>query len=282
MKYTIHGLQQEKLIEYELDNDDALILSVFRDMYASISIESRLIDGERYIWINQNNLISNQIPIVGSRRKILMRIKKLEELGFIKRKTLYKKNNKKGTFSYITPTSKIDSLLEYTICKNDTEGMQNLHRGCAKTAQEGMQKLHSKDSPIKKDSPIIDYIYIHFNSKKIVVSRSKTEKIIKAIDKALKTYSKEEIIKAIDNYSTVIKDTEYYFDTKWGLETFLKQSNGLAHFVDDGEKWINYITYKDKGDKNGFNKSDSRIEGEKSGISGTTAPGWEGITNFDK
>ena len=47
MKYTIHGFQQEKLLEFNLDNDDALILSVIKDMYSSASIEFQIIDGER-------------------------------------------------------------------------------------------------------------------------------------------------------------------------------------------------------------------------------------------
>ncbi len=34
MKYTIHGFQQKKLIEFNLDNDDALILTVIKEMYS--------------------------------------------------------------------------------------------------------------------------------------------------------------------------------------------------------------------------------------------------------
>lgn len=248
MKYTIHGLQQNKLIESELDNDDALILSVFKEMYCSPSIEAKIIDGERYIWINQKYLIDNQIPILGSRAKIMRKFKKLEEKGYIKRKILFSKNGVKGKYSYLTITSKLEFLSEYTLSQNETTPCVKMRQPLYQNETTLVSKRDNKDSPII-DSPIIDSIYIHFNSKKIVVSRSKTEKIVKAIKNALKNYSEEEIIKAIDNYNTVIKDNEYYFDTKWGLETFLKQSNGLAHFVDDGEKWINYKAYKKKGEK---------------------------------
>ena len=43
MKYTIHGLSQSKLIEAGLDNDDALILSVIKDMYSSKNMQFQII-----------------------------------------------------------------------------------------------------------------------------------------------------------------------------------------------------------------------------------------------
>ena len=54
-------------------------------------------------------------------------------------------------------------------------------------------------------------------------------------------YSKEEILKAIDNYVTVVNDKNYLFDYKWNLETFLQKSNALPDFMDDGSKWRSYL-----------------------------------------
>lgn len=84
----------------------------------------------------------------------------------------------------------------------------------------------------------------------------------------VKQYSEDEIVQAINNIKESsflmgrVKDFEITFD--W----FIRPNNFIKVLENN---------YKDKGDKNGFGKSNSRIEGEESGISGTTAPGWEGV-----
>lgn len=101
----------------------------------------------------------------------------------------------------------------------------------------------SVDSGKEKEDKILD-IYNYWNSLGKPTHTKLTDSIAKAIKKALKTYSVEEIKKAILNYKTVLNDKEYYFDYIWGLDTFLKQSNCLPHFVDSGEKWLNYCKKK--------------------------------------
>ena len=100
MKYTIHGFSQKKLIEAGLDNDDALILSVIKDMYSSKNMQFQIIDGERFIWIDQGYLLE-QIPIIGTQRKLKMRLKIYCEKELLDRKLLYLKDGVKGKFSYI-------------------------------------------------------------------------------------------------------------------------------------------------------------------------------------
>lgn len=101
----------------------------------------------------------------------------------------------------------------------------------------------SVDSGKEKKDTILD-IYNYWNSKDIVVHRKISKPMERHILNALKDYSVEEIKKAIDNYNTVIKDKDYFFAYVWGLDTFIKQSNGLPHFVDSGEKWLNYCKKK--------------------------------------
>ena len=100
MKYTIHGFQQEKLIKLGLDNDDALILSVLRDMYARKSMDFKIINSERFVWVNQKYLLE-QIPIIGSESKLRKKIRKFDEINLIERKVFYEKNGIRGTYSYI-------------------------------------------------------------------------------------------------------------------------------------------------------------------------------------
>ncbi|MGL4572887.1 MAG: hypothetical protein ACRDCB_06040 [Clostridium sp.] len=243
MKYTVHGLQQEKLIELGLDNDDALILSVIKDMYSSASIEYEIIEGDRYIWLNQSNL-AKQIPIVGSLRKIQSCIKNIEDIGLIKRKVLFRKLDTrknivvKGKFSFVSLTKRFDYITEY-------DHMKSVRSPYEGVSEPLMNNLRNKDSSIKH-SPVIDSIYNYFLSKKIIKSKEMTLKTVKSIEKALLKYSESDIKKAIDNYKVVLDDNEYFFTQRWGIEAFLNKSNGLEHFTLDGEKWINYLEYKNK------------------------------------
>ena len=195
MKYTIHGFQQDKLIELGLNNDDALILSVIKDMYSSASIEFQIIDGERYIWVNQSNLIFEQIPIIGHRASFMRKIKRLEEKEIIVKRTLFEKFNKKenkfvkGTFSFIKVTEKLDYLMEYDL----------------------VAKCDNKDSSIKDSNNIIySRVIDYLNSKTGKSYKSttrKTQSLIKArIDEG---FNEKEFFKVIDNKVAEWKDTEY-------------------------------------------------------------------------
>lgn len=231
MKYTIHGFQQEKLLEFNLDNDDALILSVIKDMYSSASIEFQIIDGERYIWVNQSNLILNQIPIVGNRASFMRRLKKLEEKGIIVRKVLLKKFNKKenrfekGKFSFINVTEKLDYLMEYDL-------VSKCDNPCIKLIQPLVSKCDNKDYPINNSnniySRVIDYLNLK-TMKKYKPSTSKTQLLIKA--RLNEGFSEEDFFKVIDNKVLEWKDTDYekYLrpETLFGnkFEGYLNQDN---------------------------------------------------------
>ena len=67
-----------------------------------------------------------------------------------------------------------------------------------------------------------------------------TDKRAKAIEKTLKTYTEEEIKGCIDRYWEVLRCESYFFDYEWDIETFLTRQKGIAHFTEDGEKWVNY------------------------------------------
>lgn len=257
MKYTIHGLQQDKLLKNDLDNDDALILSVIKSMYSSASVDFEIIEGNRFIWIDQTRLLE-QIPIVGSKRKLQRKLQKLEELGVIKKVILYSKINQKGkmikgTYSYINVTAKLDDLSKRTEtsechtpqCHNGNEGTPECHTPQRQNGENPATKCHNKDTLVI-DTLIVDSLIEYFNSKEIIKCKKKTKTLEQIIMKRLKEFSKEEIINAIDHYSLIIHDSNYFFNTKWSLEKFLKQKNALPEFLDDGEKWINYIDFKEK------------------------------------
>ncbi|ELC8435505.1 conserved phage C-terminal domain-containing protein [Clostridium perfringens] len=203
MKYTIHGLSQSKLIEAGLDNDDALILSVIKDMYSSKNMQFQIIDGERFIWIDQGYLFS-QIPIIGSQRKLQRKLKALCDENYLERRLLFEKDSVKGKFSYINITRKLDSLSEYLPYDKMSQGLRQ-------SGIRVMTECRNKDSSIRDTNNIIySQIIEYLNSKTGKSYKSttrKTQSLIKArIDEG---FNEEEFFKVIDNKISEWKGTEY-------------------------------------------------------------------------
>ena len=92
----------------------------------------------------------------------------------------------------------------------------------------------------------LNSIFSYWNSKNIIVHRSLTDGIAKAIGKALKLYSEEQIRTYIDRYDTILKDKAYFFNYKWTLSDFLTRKDGISSYTDEGSKRINYLS-KTKG-----------------------------------
>lgn len=95
-----------------------------------------------------------------------------------------------------------------------------------------------KESKVKKSKYI--HILDFWNSKEIIIHKP-LKPLIEQIESALKKYGKDKIIQAIENYSKIHSDEKYFYRHIWRLDKFLKQSNGLPNFLEDGQTWINYI-----------------------------------------
>lgn len=100
-----------------------------------------------------------------------------------------------------------------------------------------------KKETIKEFPEVVLRIFNHWKSKGIYPREDLTEKKAKAIQKALKSYSEEEITSSIDRYSSVIFDKSFYFNTEWYIDTFMTQGNCLPNFTENGERWLQYCAY---------------------------------------
>lgn len=98
----------------------------------------------------------------------------------------------------------------------------------------------------RKGKEINITLFNFWNSLNITVHTDLTDDIDKAIDKAFKKYSPEDIETAMTRYAEVYHNKNYYFDYKWTLVNFLTQRNTLPDFLDGGSKWIAYQTKKSK------------------------------------
>ena len=101
----------------------------------------------------------------------------------------------------------------------------------------------------------IETIFAHWNSKSNLTTHSVewlrgrlgNIKRITIISNAIKEYGIERVKSAIDRYSIILADKEYFFDYVWSLDLFCKKDKALSCFLDGGEKWENYK--KEKGKK---------------------------------
>lgn len=142
MIYNVHGFQQARLKEAELDNDDAFILRAITGMYASSKMDYILLDNIRYIWVNQDYL-QRQVGIIGTKRKVMRRVNDMINKGFLVSHTAYSKKGIKGTYYYIAPTHKLDLLRDLEPYDKMSKGMRE---GCDKMSFDGVTKCDTKDT----------------------------------------------------------------------------------------------------------------------------------------
>lgn len=104
--------------------------------------------------------------------------------------------------------------------------------------------FNKNNTPLPPIGEEVFAIVNQWNSEGIIVhdiDKWLTEKRNNLVLKAIKEYGLNEILCAIHNYATVLKDQKYtLFKYTWNLEQFLKQANALPHFLNDGVKWLNY------------------------------------------
>jgi len=232
MKGSVMGFRQSKLIENGLTTDDALILRVIKDMYSSSSMEFKDFDGIKYMWINYTYLFS-QIPITGSKRNLMRRIEVYGTEHLLLRILERVRNGKKGSFSYISPTEKLDSL-------QDLDPYDKMsHPTLGQNVTPPMTERHTKDSSYIDSSNNIYTIFEFWNNTKVLVHRKMSDKLRGHINASLSNFSVEEICKAITNYSVVVKGEQYYWTHKWRLDEFLLR--GLDKFLDENEPLKNFI-----------------------------------------
>jgi len=150
MKYTILGFQQEKLIENKLSVEDAFILRTIKDMYSSATMEFKDFDGVKYMWINYTYLLE-QIPIIGTKRNLKRKIEMYGKDLLLLRNLTNVRKGKKGNFSYISPTAKLDALQDYDIMTETPNPMDRI------ALPLGQNRPRVRTESPNKDTSIIDH-----------------------------------------------------------------------------------------------------------------------------
>jgi phosphotransferase system IIB component len=135
-------------------------------------------------------------------------------------------------------------------------------RNADTTDVSDVQSTQSKVNEIKlNEIKVYNTIFEVYNNQNIIVHRKLTDKIKNAIDKALRNDGEDIILEAIERYGQALGDEEYRFCTyKMTLDRFLVQDNGYMDWLDEGQKWINYMDFKNKSKEKPGENQNSKIK----------------------
>lgn len=109
MRYSILGFNQEKLIQYDIDMSDVLLLDYIQKAVSQPSMIKTFEDEQPYVWL-QHEKILNDLPILNIKESMLKkRLSKLVEIGLIKTVN-YANRNGRGSRAYYTITESFEAL----------------------------------------------------------------------------------------------------------------------------------------------------------------------------
>lgn len=245
-----------------LSNEARMLYGILKDRL-DLSTRNNWIDEDGYIYFNYSRQAIADILMV-SLNTAKRRFKELRDVGL-----LIEKNSEKGQSLRLYLCKIISNNEEENIIDLDKKDNEKISQRGSKI--DGGQKLTGskfgseggQNLAPNKTNIIRLNIYSHFNSKNIIVHRQLNSKISSAITKALKYYSYEEIISAIDNYAEIYH-SDFYYEHKWSLDKFLKQDNGISRFTDEGDIWNSYLSKKETDNSNNkFNNSVEEVKDKK-------------------
>lgn len=128
------------------------------------------------------------------------------------------------------------------------------------TETEQRRNNKKKVKKVKNDNNYIyDEIFKHWIVQDIISHKEITDRIIKAMEKALQEYSIQEIKDSISTYSEAYH-SDFYFSHKYTLEKFLKQSNGIPDWIEEGSMYENYMEYLNKDKNKDDNKTNWDVD----------------------
>ena len=253
-----------KLKDNFFDSDACIILESMPDGYLysnillklylrSLKFQGRLVYNDR---IPYNSTILAQVTRhkVGVIEKALKIFKKLDLIEVLNNGEIYMLDIQNYIGHSSTEAdrqrdyySRIKSLKDETMLGTLHETLQESSK--IPTPERELDKELDKELK-KKTNVDHERIFNSWNDAGVNKHGKLSEPMKTQISKSLKEYGVEEICEYIKRYADMTLNKKYYQDYKWTLIKFLKQGNGISDFTDEGEKWVNYLSWK-VGDKNG-------------------------------
>lgn len=187
-----------------------------------------------------------QVLGVKRRNSVADTVEILRKKEYIETKKGFRGSNNYYLLKHITSNESVTSNDYDTSNKNDTRtSNESVTPLVTKTLLNSINNnLNNKVNINNDKKEIYINIFDFWNSKSGVDHKELKTPMINAINKALKKYKSVGVIKqAINNYDEILK-SNYYYSHKFTLEKFLKQSNGISEFLEEGSVYENYLEFK--------------------------------------
>lgn len=113
------------------------------------------------------------------------------------------------------------------------------------------------EEELDKDNTVnfIRNLFNHYLSKDIVKHHKITSAMKTAANARLRDYSYEQLIQAIDNYATVYKGTQYWFNTRYGFADLMRDKD-IRKFINDADPLNNFYNNHFQPRKSKIKKED--------------------------
>lgn len=163
--YNYGGFLEEKVMEYDIDNNDLQILSYISMIQASDKMEIIFYQDDYYVWIKPEKLVEDNPRLRIKRRALETRVSYLIEKGLLKKIVKCDKNNIKK--SYYRTTDKFRDMMFTNFDLDIDEGQ------CPQDVQPMSDKSIENRDNNKKE--IIKEKYGEFNN--VTLSHEELEKL---------------------------------------------------------------------------------------------------------
>jgi hypothetical protein len=113
MIYSVHGFNAQKLAEYKLTNDDALILSFTLKFFSSGKMKTVVINDTLYFWLFYQHVIDELYPIIKlqCRRAIRNKFENYCKIGILNFKLIHELEGQRGNYTFYRFTEQFSKLL---------------------------------------------------------------------------------------------------------------------------------------------------------------------------
>ena len=142
-------------------------------------------------------------------------IKNLESKGLISTRYIRKdgkKNIQKRVIKVVGKSNRGSRKID--------RGIRETEQGYSEKCEENNTVFNNTSNKYSQDE--LD-ILSFWNTQNVVQHKQNKKGLQKEIQKSLKKYSKEKILKAIKRYSCIYHDKKYFYNHVWTLDKFLKQ-----------------------------------------------------------
>jgi len=193
--------------------------------------DSKIMFDGRFVEVGRGDIITSSVKLSErwgwSRNKVSLFLKNLESDQMVITKTDSKKT-------------------ALTICNysdwQDSQTAKEQQKDSRKTA-EGQQKDTINNVNNSNNEKEVKHMSVFeaWQSEKIHIHKGISKAIEQQLNK-LTAHQAEEVITAIKNYAKAFRDSNYYYNNVWTLDTFIKQSNGYKQWLDEGKMWVDYTS----------------------------------------